>query len=471
MRRRLLAKLSLAALVGSLLVVAGPQHVAAAECPALSGMTPTLTYPTHTPVGTTAAITAGLPDSGCTWASPPLFQFWQFSPETSAAYMVAPGAGGYHIVQEYSASRTFSFTVSTDPDGLGMGDYRFALRVKASNSPNAWDTFRVGGVITETYCSPGSFMTATVPCTPCPQAGTGFNQQGCFTSHSGPSGNVIVHPVVALVFWGSAWNTGWTDPTINGVPNQFGFGNASYKSYLETFFNNIANNPWSNIYGSRYCMTSNGNLPTGSTTCPANATFIGNAPVTGATNPANTVLSAEYYDFSTEPGSRTVDAEAVAVQSALVSVGLWSPNTIIYIVPPPSFGSCGSGYHGGAMVSGQLVSYAYQVSGVGVNTCRNANVRPPAPVDAFGHNYYDDVSIVASHEFAEAATDPTITSGSPGCTLSTACSLGWYQDRPPQWEIGDICYLGYYDIVNAGNSTTFMAVQQLISNDSWCTNW
>src|SRR5271166_5857746 len=226
------------------------------------------------------------------------------------------------------------------------------------------------------------------------------------------NGPVISHAEVETVYWGQDWSTS-KGPLPYLQPNQiygsFALGdNQRQINEIDNFFTNITNSPYMDLLN-QYSGVGRGmfeghDIPPASTNPPANGTTV--------------------YDSQIQT---MLDGEIVAgrLPSPLDS------NQLYFVFTPPNVvvndghgrisGRDFGGYHYDFKDSlGQMVHYAL--------------IPYPDPTFTLA---FQEQTFAASHELAEAVTDPELT--------------GWYDGTPQTGEIGDLAYpkgglLNGYDV-------------------------
>jgi hypothetical protein len=240
---------------------------------------------------------------------------------------------------------------------------------------------------------------------------------------NGTQGVVSPTPHVYLVFWGSQWSS---DP-------------AGVAPDLQAMFNGLngAQDTWGTIL-SQYCE----NAPTGTTTCPASATFI--------QHPTSSVLAGVWFDNSAaEPAKASKSQLAAEAAKAAVHFGntTQTPNlNAQYIVVSPTgthpngFGPKGSfcAWHDKTSSASGTLAYTNlpYVPDLGAGACTTLT----------DGRLLSGIESTETHEYAETVTDfwPT---------------AGWYNSGGG--EIGDECEnLDAYLTVSTGR----FDVQGLWSN-------
>jgi serine protease len=251
-------------------------------------------------------------------------------------------------------------------------------------------------------------------------------------------GSVLTSPGAFLIFWGTDWANGFSTG---------GFTSDQAQSYLGSYFGGVGGSGWINSQ-TQYCQATTflnefcANDP--------NAQFV--------TNPGQQLLGT-WVDGSAIPASPT-DADVRAeAQNAAAHFG-YNPNAL-YLVFTPSghnisgFGTQFCAYHDNTTFNGQPLAYSNMpyipdaAASCGMNFVNGGT-------DSFGHGFFDGFSIVAGHEYAEAATDAF-----PSQTLAWVDSGGA--------ETGDKCAWNQGPGDATQNVTfggQFFAVQPLWSNNA-----
>jgi hypothetical protein len=261
-------------------------------------------------------------------------------------------------------------------------------------------------------------------------------------------GSVETSPAVYLVYWGPAWQAGFS--TTHG---NFTYTNTQVESYLNTFFGGIGGGAWAGVQ-TQYCQ----GITVASFSCT------GQAGAENITNPSGQ-LKGTWVDPSPVPAdivttglvsNATTDPLETEAAAAAQHFG-YDPNATYFILTQPGtqatlYGSVYCAYHSETTHTTQPgVRYAFvpfvpdQGAGCGMDSVNQD--------DAFGHGYLDGYSIVAGHEYAEAVTDPGNLSGFQD---------GWNDATTS--ENGDKCaWTGLQNISAGGQS---FAVQPLWSNEA-----
>ena len=262
-------------------------------------------------------------------------------------------------------------------------------------------------------------------------------------------GTVETVPVVFTVYWGTEWESGFT-----ATHSVFTYTSATIQNYINSFFTRVGGSRWAGV-PTQYCQGIT--APAFSCTGQSGAQHITNpsGQLKGTWTdptpaPSDIVATALVSNFTTDP----LEAEAIR---AAQHFG-YDANATYMIFTPPNHGATGYGsiycaYHEETThTTSPGVRYAFIPYVPEQGTACGGN-KVNLQDDAFGHGYLDGYSIVAGHEYAEAATDPD--------------NLNGYQDG---WndattsENGDKCaWSGLQNITLAGQ---FYAVQPLWSNEA-----
>jgi serine protease len=248
-------------------------------------------------------------------------------------------------------------------------------------------------------------------------------------------GSVFTTPASYIVLWGPEWSSGFSSG---------GFTSAQAVTYMQGFLGGVGGSSWMNST-TQYCQ----GIALGSQFCPAGSRSV--------TNPAGQ-LKGVLRDTSTVP-RRPTDAQVRAVaQRAAASVG--NVNAVYLVYTPHNksisgFGTQFCAYHDNTtMTNGQPLAYAnmpYQPD-AGASCGRNflnAN-------NSFGNGWFDGMSIVSGHEYAEAVSDAFPSN-----------TIGWLDNAGA--ENGDKCAWGtgpgpQSAPQNVTLGSHFFAVQSLWSN-------
>jgi serine protease len=262
-------------------------------------------------------------------------------------------------------------------------------------------------------------------------------------------GTVEVTPAVYVVYWGPAWQAGFS-ATHGG----FTYTNTTVQNYIETFFNNVGGSPWAGVQ-TQYCQGIM--APAFSCTGQTGAQQIGNpaSQLKGVWTdttpvPADILATGLATNLTTDP------IEAAALRAA-AHFG-YDQNATYFIFTEPghqatAYGTVYCAYHSETThTTSPGVRYAFmpyvpeQGAGCGVDSVNKTD-------DAFGHGYLDSYSIVAGHEYAEAVTDPGNLTG---------IQDGWNDIQTS--ENGDKC--AWTGLQNITLGSQFFAVQPLWSNEA-----
>ena len=225
-------------------------------------------------------------------------------------------------------------------------------------------------------------------------------------------------PKVYLVFWGR-W---WTSTKVVGRDGTFTYSPRQGQRYVQSFFAHIGTSTVEGVlnqYGA------------------------------GTQHPPK--LGRTYLDIThpvpARPTSAQIAGEARRAARAL-HVSVSAATTFVVLTPQghvdPTMQSEWCGYHDIATLGTQSFPYISLPYLPAMAHCGRDAVNPP---DQFGHGYFDGMSIIGIHEYAETQTDPLFT--------------GWYD--PSASEVGDKCAwdpsLGNVTLVGQ-----FFAVQPVWSN-------
>jgi serine protease len=225
------------------------------------------------------------------------------------------------------------------------------------------------------------------------------------TYHGGP---ISTAPHVYINYWGKQWNTGFTTG---------GYTSSQAQTYINGFFGGIGGSSWGAV-DTQYCQ----GVATGSTSCPAGSTFVGNQ-----TN----LLVNTWVDTTSLPRRITQSSIASAATRLMQQFG-YDANAIYFVFTPSGHSQSGFGtqwcaYHSNTnTISGQI-AYAYQPyspdagSACGMNFVNLTNT-------SFGNGYFDGFSITGGHEWMEAETD-----------MLPSTSIAWQGPGGGSDENGDKC--------------------------------
>ena len=263
-------------------------------------------------------------------------------------------------------------------------------------------------------------------------------------------GLVETAPATYAVFWGPAWQNGFSFQAQGQTYTQ-----ATAMTYVTDLLNKYGGTPYAGIQ-TQYCQ----NTAIGSDSCAgvAGAQFV--------TNPAGQ-LKGTWIDPSPVPSvigttslaTNSVD-DPVATEAVKASQHFgYNVNAtyIIYTEPghqATAYGSVYCAYHSETShpLGSRGVRYAFmpyvpeQGAGCGQNYV-NAND------DAYGHGYFDGYSVVTMHEVEEAVTDPDNDNGNQD---------GWNDATGS--ENGDKC--AWTNLQNVTLNGQYFALQPLWSNSA-----
>jgi hypothetical protein len=367
----------------------------------------------------------------------------------------------WYLARDWSSSGSYVWNTT----GAAKGDYAFKVQIKNSDSLNAFDTEWVQDSSNTGVGSTTSVAWAAGSAVPNPNLTLhGPSIPGC--SNCFPHGLVLHNPSVVLIFWGSAWSTGWTDSqSYQGCPPAtcpYTYGSTTAINYMTTLFRNIANKSWTQSWGRNWC--DGGTI--GDSTCPAGTSKVGNG---NTSDGANSVIYGVYVDTVDPPGGSGGPTDAQLQTEAIhvahdTNIG-FNANSNYMIFLPPGVGATNRGYptyHGGFLYP--YVSSTVQTYTVMSDYTNWANTGAVG-LNSLGNVYYDEYGTTATHEFTESATDPV-----PGY-------LGWLQSSGPQNENADACQaagLRYYHIVSApanGSQFVYFKTQPTVLNVIGCNSW
>ncbi|TMC04350.1 MAG: hypothetical protein E6J41_25195 [Chloroflexi bacterium] len=171
-------------------------------------------------------------------------------------------------------------------------------------------------------------------------------------------GSVLAVPKAFIIFWGPDWNTGWTTG---------GFTSAQAQTYITSFFGGVGGGSWINST-TQYCS----GVAAGSQTCGSTGRI---------TNPT-AQFGGSWVDTTTVP-TRPTDPHNKSISG---------------------FGTQFCAYHDNTSFNGQPLAYANMPYAPDAGTSCGRNF-VNASNSSFGNGFFDGLSIVAGHEYAEAVTD------------------------------------------------------------------
>jgi hypothetical protein len=208
---------------------------------------------------------------------------------------------------------------------------------------------------------------------------------------------VMTGPRVYLIFWGSRWNDSTTKDTSSVYTNY------QARLLLSNFFSALAGGDWANTL-TQYCE----GVPQGSASCS------GNPSATYISNPTALVMGT-WVDTS-DPLPGTVDYVAARAE-AVAAFNHFADGNGIYMVFTPSgvswdlFGSDNPcAWHDEADAHAPEITFGivpYQPDR-GFN-CGEGAVNPlvfNAASGGYGDGWFDGLTMVTAHEYAEVVTDP-----------------------------------------------------------------
>jgi hypothetical protein len=197
-------------------------------------------------------------------------------------------------------------------------------------------------------------------------------------------GSVLAVPKAFVIFWGPDWNTGWTTG---------GFTSAQAQTYITSFFGGVGGGSWINST-TQYCS----GVAVGSQTCGSSGRV---------TNPT-AQFGGSWVDTTTVP-TRPTDSQVRAAAQRGASHFGYSANALYLVFTPHNksisgFGTQFCAYHDNTSFNGQPLAYANMPYAPDAGTSCGRNF-VNASNSSFGNGFFDGLSIVAGHEYAEAVTD------------------------------------------------------------------
>jgi len=198
-------------------------------------------------------------------------------------------------------------------------------------------------------------------------------------------GSVFTTPKAFIIFWGPEWNTGWTSG---------GFTSAQAKTYITSFFGGVGGSTWFNSV-TQYCQ----GVARGTEFCAASAAHV--------TNPT-AQFGGSWVDTTTVPTRPTDSNVRSAARRGATHFG-YNRNALYLVFTPHNksisgFGTQFCAYHDNTTFNNQPLAYANMPyapdagTSCGVNFVNKTN-------SSFGNGFFDGLSIVSGHEYAEAASD------------------------------------------------------------------
>jgi hypothetical protein len=232
-------------------------------------------------------------------------------------------------------------------------------------------------------------------------------------------GNVFRTPKAFVIFWG--WNVTWT---------MGGFTSAQAQTYVTDFFGGVGGSTWIRSQ-SQYCQ----GVASGTQFCPAGSQFV--------TNPSGQ-LGGTWVDTTSVPAHPTDAQVQAAAQRGAAHFG-YSANALYLVFTPhdksiSGFGTQFCAYHDNTSFNGQPLAYANMPYAPDAGTsCGEHFVN--GSNNSFGNGFFDGLSIVAGHEYAEATTDafPSNTIAwldSSGAETGDKCA--WNRGPGPQSASTDV---------------------------------
>lgn len=188
-----------------------------------------------------------------------------------------------------------------------------------------------------------------------------------------------------VIYWGPEWRTGWTTG---------GFSSAKAQTYVNSFFGGIGGGSWFASV-TQYCQ----GVGLNSQSCPAGSQVV--------TNPSAQLLGT-WNDTTAVPRSPTDAQVRAAAQRGAAHFG-YDPDALYLVYTPHNksisgFGTQFCAYHDNTSFNGQPLAYANMPyvpdagASCGMNFVNGGN-------NSFGNGFFDGLSIVSGHEYAEAASD------------------------------------------------------------------
>jgi serine protease len=249
-------------------------------------------------------------------------------------------------------------------------------------------------------------------------------------------GKVFTKPGAFIIYWGPEWGTGWTTG---------GFSSAQAQTYVNSFFGGVGGSTWLNSL-KQYCQ----GVATGSQFCPAGSQFV--------TNPGSQLLGT-WNDTTSVPSSPTDTQVRAAAQRGAAHFG-YNPNALYLVYTPHNksisgFGTQFCAYHDNTSFNGQPLAYANMpyVPDAGTSCGRNF---VNGSNNSFGNGFFDGLSIVSGHEYAEAASDAF-----PSNTIAWLDNAGAENGDKCAWGTGPGPQSASTNITLGSH---FFAVQSLWSN-------
>ena len=254
-------------------------------------------------------------------------------------------------------------------------------------------------------------------------------------------GSVFTTPAVFVIFWGPEWNTGWTSG---------GFTSAQARTYITSFLGGVGGSTWFNST-KQYCQ----GIATGSQFCPSGAAHV--------TNPTGQ-LKGSFVDTTSVP-SRPTDSQVRAAAQRGASHFGYNRNALYMVFTPHNksisgFGTQFCAYHDNTSFNGQPLAYANMPyapdagTACGVNFVNRTN-------SSFGNGFFDGLSIVSGHEYAEATTDAF-----PSNTIAWLDTSGQENGDKCAWGRGPGPQSASQDVRPGGHSFAVQSLWSHLANSS-----
>lgn len=248
-------------------------------------------------------------------------------------------------------------------------------------------------------------------------------------------GSVFTTPAIYIIYWGPQWASGFSTG---------GYSSGQAQTYVHSFFGGVGGSSWLNSQ-MQYCQ----GAAVGTQFCSGGQRV---------TNPAGQ-LKGTWNDTTSVPAFPS-DAQVQAAARRGASHFGYSASALYMVVTPHNHNTLGFGlqwcaYHDNSTFGGRPLAYANLPYNPDAGTLCGRNFVNRSN-NSFGNGYFDGFSMVAGHEYAEAATDAF-----PSQTLAWVDSSGNETGDKCAWNGGPGPQSASRNITLGGHS---FAVQSLWSN-------
>jgi len=234
------------------------------------------------------------------------------------------------------------------------------------------------------------------------------------TNHGGP---VLTGAGIYITYWGSDFQNGFT---------YFGIPSSQYQAYVEGLLNGFSQGP-----------------------------YIGTQSQYGGAGSGASHVKGTWID-PVDPASTSITDGEIVNELRRARQHFGNPaNSVDIIMTPPGYGDDDFAAKGGgacawhSTVDGKPYIWMPWQPDAGMSC--GLFLANPYPGDQFGHGYFDGVSTVLAHEWAETITDPLLDA--------------WYGSGGLSAETGDKCAWGS-NIANVWINTNYYTLQRLWSNQA-----